>query len=155
MTNLQRYSLNTALRVLRPATHDDIKTVFEWRNLPEIIQDSKLNKYVTWEEHKPWFENAVDSDDSLIYIIGDGYGLARAERDGDEAKVSIYLLEKFRGHGHGTRTIHELTMESFRQWGKILMFAEIQKENRRSRAAFTKCGYRSSGFKGDLIRYEF
>ena len=61
--------LNTNLVNLRPANIGDIRKIYEWRNNEVIVELSLSGSPIVWDDHKPWFEGALLSEDVLILII--------------------------------------------------------------------------------------
>jgi len=131
---------------LRPARIEDASTVFAWRNDPWIIAQGSSGRAVAWEEHEAWFKRTMENVDKLLCVIeshdGVQMGTFRAERSGDYAEISVYLLKEFIGHGLGTQVITEGCRMAFARWPEIrALRAEILKKNARSIHAFTKVGF--------------
>jgi len=90
---------------IRTAVLGDVKTVFKWRNLPEIVELSELRKTVSWKEHKRWFEVALQDNDHFIFIVTSNendVGLMRFQRKNDCCDISIYLTPNNKRKGIGS-----------------------------------------------------
>jgi ribosomal protein S18 acetylase RimI-like enzyme len=143
-TQIQAVKPNVHLRRLEPR---DLLLVFEWRNLPLIIELSSSQQPVTWEQHTAWFPRVLSSDDCLVFIIehnGQPVGQARFDLDdGPSAIISIYLLPEHCGHGLGTAAL-QLACEQLHATRPDIpvINANIRATNARSIQSFKKAGFR-------------
>lgn len=131
---------------LRPAIIDDAKQVFLWRNNPWIVSLSSTQKQVTWEEHTAWFHNVVTSEQHLVLIIQTQLnvdtGIVRLDRTNKEqARINIYLLQEFTGHGIGVQAIKNACYCGFEKWPITNINAYIRQDNYPSISAFCKAGF--------------
>lgn len=132
---------------LRKAFADDAEDIFEWRN-NELTRAMSLNSVeIIWEDHKFWYENAINSPNEII-LIGDSnkqsIGVVRFTRSQPErVLVSINLNPNFRGMGLGKLLLGESVKWLEREHGEIKkIFAEIKTENLVSIAMFKSCGFK-------------
>ncbi len=128
---------------LRPAKSLDTHMVFQWRNRVDIIQNSTLNKSVTWLEHSEWFSGMLSAPSQAMYIIEnpDPIGQVRFDQlEGHVCSVSIYLLPKSQGMGYGVEALKQSCAEISSTWTMPIL-AFIRKGNRASEKAFGKAGF--------------
>ncbi|MCW7490401.1 GNAT family N-acetyltransferase [Leptospira meyeri] len=88
--------------VVRPATDDDCKLLFDWANEPEVRNASFHSEKIEWQEHTSWFLQKLNNPNSLILIFevdGEPAGQIRFDKNIDENYflISFLLDEKFRG----------------------------------------------------------
>ena len=130
---------------LRPATLDDTKTIYKWRNDPWIVSLSSLRKTVSWDEHKKWFEQALSETKYIIYIIEiDGVPAGQIRFENIEKEnfiITIYLMKPFTGKGYGENLIKQSCNIIRTKNLNASIYAFIQKTNKNSISAFSKAGF--------------
>lgn len=130
---------------LRPARADDVRMVFEWRNLPTIIARATSGRPVSWDEHTVWFARTLASDGTRMYIVcrgGEPVGQVRFDRrDADSAVISVYLIENHTRHGAGTTAIRVGSAKALSELGVRRIVACVQLDNARGERSFLKCGF--------------
>jgi RimJ/RimL family protein N-acetyltransferase len=130
---------------LRPLTREDARTVFEWRNMPQIVARATSGRAVSWDEHVRWVEDTVTGDKRRAYIVEDDgrpVGQTRFDRSGERACViSVYLAPGHIGHGIGSFAITEGCRRIFAEWPVEEIVACVQDGNERGRAVFPKCWF--------------
>ncbi|HVO47228.1 MAG TPA: GNAT family N-acetyltransferase [Steroidobacteraceae bacterium] len=143
---------------LRPATLDDARLLFEWRNRPEIVMLSRSRRSVDWNEHVLWLQRVLsDPDHHLLFLVEIAFepaGHLRFDRVDDEScEVSIYLLSGWTGRGFGVHSLAAGCREVFHLWGIGHIDAVVRRDNPRSRSAFIKAGFRETGASDtDVVR---
>ncbi len=89
---------------IRPATRDDARDLFEWRNAPAVRRFSRDEAPIGWDTHDRWLTQAL-ADPRRILLIGSAAaapaGVVRYDLAGSEAEVSIYLAPDRAGRGLG------------------------------------------------------
>lgn len=139
---------------LRPATPDDARRIFAWRNDPWLVSRSTSQLPVSWEEHSRWFERVLTDHRHLLLIIepepGIAAGTVRLDRiDDSRAVVTIYLLREFTGQGFGARALVDACSRAFAGWSIHTIHAHIRKDNHPSFSAFVKAGFVRVGSDAD------
>jgi RimJ/RimL family protein N-acetyltransferase len=142
---------SSSLRV-RPATSDDSRNLFEWRNDAQTRAVSLSSDEITWPDHDRWYTASLANARRLIYIAEmqlattspEPVGMVRFDIDdaGQFAEVSINLNPDARGKGLGTATL----VEGIRQFESDRpelqgTTAQIRDSNAPSIAIFTKAGF--------------
>jgi UDP-2,4-diacetamido-2,4,6-trideoxy-beta-L-altropyranose hydrolase len=142
---------------LRPATRDDARMIFEWRNDPWIVERGSSNRTVTWDEHQTWFARALENSYTKIFVIhvGDSAaGQVRLQRSGDDAEITVYLLKDYTGRGHGVTAIREGASLAFAAWPVRRVVARILLANKESKSAFEKAGFTDAALQSDASHTE-
>ena len=130
---------------LRPATFEDAKRLFVWRNLPEIVAQGKSRSTVGWEEHQRWLAEVLTSENHLLCIAlleGDPVGQIRFDRVEELwADASIYLHPDYTGRGLGPEVLSLGCLRATEVWPEVSIRAVIRARNRRSISTFIKAGF--------------
>ena len=116
---------------IRPATIEDAKMLFEWRNDVETRRMSGSTAPLSWEGHLEWFNKTLSGGfpGRNVYIVefsrGDPVGTVRSdERTDGFTEVSYTVSPAWRGKGLGKRMVTQFAREHLR--GKKLA-ARIKK----------------------------
>ncbi len=132
--------------ILRPATLDDSRQLWEWRNDETVRQVSFSTDPVPWENHCRWFTSRVDSPACRILIAQNAAGLpvgqVRLDVANSRATISISIAAEFRSGGFGRPMIRKATQLAFWQLGVNGVDAFIKADNIASQKVFQHCGYR-------------
>lgn len=141
----------SSLRV-RPATSEDSRNLFEWRNDAQTRAVSLSTDEIAWPDHDRWYTASLANSRRLIYIAEaplattnpEPVGMVRFDVDevGEFAEVSINLNPDARGKGFGTVTL----VEGIRQFESDRpelrgTTALIRDTNAPSIAIFAKAGF--------------
>ena len=89
---------------VRLAKVSDAKSLFDWRNNPNIRAASEQTKPLIWEDHIRWLTNTLQSDTQHVFIgEQDGFpiGVVRFSVEHDHALVSLALAPEAQGKGFG------------------------------------------------------
>ena len=132
---------------LRPATAEDCRQVWLWRNDAETRRASFDSEPIPLAAHERWFLDSLDSPRRKIYIVVAGdrpSGVVRLDVTGQEAAVSIHLAPESRGRGVGPRALQALEAVAFGPLGLVRLAAEIKPDNLASLSAFVKAGFAPS-----------
>lgn len=132
---------------LRPATVDDARLLWEWRNGPSIRAMSGNTDPIPWEEHQAWLVATLDA--GLPAYVAEVEGLPIGTiRLNSRNEVSVTVAPDERGCGYGTEMIRLL--------GELHdgpLVALIKPENEVSRRAFIACGYTLVSTAGEFDAY--
>jgi RimJ/RimL family protein N-acetyltransferase len=135
----------TARLTLRSADLADREKIFNWRNDPWILSFSNSQRTVSLDEHREWFENALNDPTHSIDMIrldDKEIGVIRLNRTGaDQATISIYLLREFCGKGYGTTAIRLACEKGWSLWPISHIDAFTRKTNLASERSFQKNGF--------------
>lgn len=130
---------------LRPATMEDAKMVFCWRNDPFIVSRGTSQRTVAWDEHLQWFYETVSGSERKMWIVlvnGEPAGQVRFDRvHQDRCTISAYLLREFTGHGWGVEAIRGGCDTLFSEWPGEEIVACVREDNASARVGFRKAGF--------------
>ena len=106
---------------------------------------------VEWEEHQLWYEGALKSSRKMLFIIhqsDDPICMIRFDLDKDSisCRVSINMNPEHRGKGLSAKCLREALESLSRDKPNLhTVFAEVRKENTKSRKCFEKCNFLDDG----------
>ncbi|MBU1849264.1 MAG: GNAT family N-acetyltransferase [Nanoarchaeota archaeon] len=131
----------------RFATKEDLKDIYNWRNDKQTRQVSFNSKKISLNEHKEWFNKAINNAYINIFIItkknGDKIGQIRFNKNKNkkQTEISIMIGPEYRGQGYGTRILIEGTKLFFNNFDATEIIAKIKNENTASLRVFEKTGF--------------
>jgi len=133
---------------LRPATPEDARRVWLWRNDPAARAASRHADEIAWETHAAWFPAALARTRMLIAELGgEPVGMARLDAGPGCDTVSLNLAPERRGQGLGRRILEVLCATST---GPLQ--AEVREDNTASLRIFQACGFRETGRDGAFVQ---
>lgn len=139
---------------VRERNESDRMRLFRWRNRPEVVALGASQRQVSWEEHCAWFERVSDGSRHWLRVVevdGVAVGSVRLDRSGDAAEIAVYLEPTATGQGHGVQVIRLACDAAVRCWpGLQFVRAAIRADNRASRIAFERAGFRWARADGAL-----
>lgn len=120
--------------LIRPATMEDARRLFEWRNDPLTRAMSKNSELVEWAGHVEWLERRLSLPEPHLFIAEvDCLSVGTFRVDGDEISYTIAPEQRRRGYA---KQMLQLARERF---GSLI--AEVLPGNEASIAAATKAGH--------------
>lgn len=142
--------------IVRPARITDVRDVFELSNDPIVRKNSFLQEKILWEQHEPWFAQKLNDEKTIFYVIKspqeDFIGYVRFDPEGDlEHRISIHLVDSFRGKGLGKKIIEQATSQAINNGLTKTINAYIKEENVPSLKSFEKAGY---GHAGKTVKHD-
>jgi RimJ/RimL family protein N-acetyltransferase len=93
---------------LRPATLEDAKILFEWRNDPQVRAASHNQGEIDFEDHLNWLRDSLENPDRKLYIAeedGASQGTVRADWNKNAYTLSWAVKPESRGKGVGKRMV--------------------------------------------------
>jgi RimJ/RimL family protein N-acetyltransferase len=134
---------------LRPATPDDCRRVWDWRNDASTRAVAFNADVIPYEQHRRWFETRLTDPDLLFLIIVDGtgepVGYVRCAVHEGAGEVSIALAPQCRGRGYGTEALREAAARFFAEWPLQRLTARVLSTNVASLRAFEHAGFVERG----------
>jgi RimJ/RimL family protein N-acetyltransferase len=149
---------------VRPATSQDSRAVFEWRNDEQTRAASVAVESVEWSEHEAWFSAALASDLRYVYIAerraaDDSIakvGMCRFDvaANGESAETSINLNPAFRGQGLAGEVL-QASIEQFHSdiRSPLPLTATIRPANIGSIHIFLAAGFTETGSAAGFNHY--
>ncbi len=134
--------------VLRRASVDDARFVWEVNNHPSVRAQSVSTAPIPWESHEAWFARRIADAATLFFIAtcgADPAAVVRFEVQDTEATISVAVAPTFRGHGLGSRVIASATDELARARPGTCAVALVRLGNEASLRAFARAGYLRTG----------
>ena len=99
---------------LRPATLEDAKILFEWRNDPQVREASHNQGEISFEDHLAWLEGSLANPDRKLYIAeedGVSVGTVRSDWVENAYTLSWTVMPGARGKGVGKRMVSLLVRQ--------------------------------------------
>ncbi|KTT54140.1 hypothetical protein NS337_11925 [Pseudomonas oryzihabitans] len=133
--------------LLRPATLEDARLLFEGRNAEWVRKASVNTAPIGWEQHLAWLEQVLSQPERRLLLIGetlDGpVGVLRYDRqEGLRAEVSIYLLPERLGQGWGEHLLRCGQQAVRRHWIDLeSIAAQVRPGNLASLQLFQRAGF--------------
>ena len=131
------------LMKIREANDSDTKLIFNWSNDPFVRAQSFYSNAIEFENHKKWFKEKLQNDNSFLLINKFGennIGLVRFELENDKCTVGILIDEKFRGKGFSSLMLINSSTYYFNRF-LTPIFAHIKESNTASIRSFEKAGF--------------
>lgn len=138
--------------LIRLATINDIKKVFELSNDEDVRKNSINQEKIKWEYHIKWFENRIKNTKEPFYIIetldNDFVGQVRFDKK-EELVISISVAKNFRGKGLAAKIIKKCSEKT--KSNKIIAF--VKDCNIASKKSFVKAGYKFIEKENEYLKY--
>jgi Acetyltransferases, including N-acetylases of ribosomal proteins len=139
---------------LKRACKKDMMLIYHWANETSVRQSSFDSRRISLSGHKAWFENVLNSDDIIQYIMYENdipVGQVRIESKEKIGKVSYSIDKEYRGNGYGEMIISLLEKEIMLQKLSInCLIAEVLYSNTASQQIFEKLGYIKTNYDNRL-----
>lgn len=141
----------------RPATMADADRLLAWRNEPSVREWSRSTAEVDRQEHLHWLRSTLDDRRRTLLLVqseGEPVGMARFDRAGNGAEISVTVDRSTRGAGVGAQMIREtseLLLAAFPELCRVT--AEIHAANARSLRAFERAGFTECGGGGNAPQW--
>ncbi|WP_247648376.1 UDP-2,4-diacetamido-2,4,6-trideoxy-beta-L-altropyranose hydrolase [Pseudodesulfovibrio sp. zrk46] len=151
--------LNADIR-LRPATVDDSRRLYNWRNHPAVRARSFQSDPIEYGSHEAWFKSKLADASCKIFIAestnGTALGQIRFEGMPTEALISISVAPDHNGRGIGTH-ITKLGCQSIEAiYPGIPVTAFVMKDNPASANMFRAAGFISApNDADDSLKFEW
>jgi RimJ/RimL family protein N-acetyltransferase len=131
---------------LRPATLEDAKLLFEWRNDPSTRAASHDTAEIGWETHIAWLEKILADPNRRLLLAQRGdapVGTVRADFANGVYELSWTVAPEYRGCGVGAAIVRKVAEEI-----PEALRAEVKVGNTASARIAEKAGMR---FMGEIL----
>ncbi len=130
---------------LRLVETKDAKNIFQWRNHPQVRENSTNHGLISWEEHSEWFNKRISNLDGPL-LIGEienkPVGVVRFDIIKSSAEVSIYLVPDVKIKGLGGCLLEKAEMWlNFHYPNISKLHAKVLFNNEPSKRMFAKLNY--------------
>ena len=137
---------------LRDVLQDDCELIWRWANDPEVRAVSFSSDYISYDEHKKWFDKKLRDPECIFWIAMDEedkpFGQVRFDaRQNGSVDISISLGKEYRGQNYGSILLDIAVERLFNTTTKKEVHAYIKPENVRSIRAFEKARFKWLGMK--------
>jgi RimJ/RimL family protein N-acetyltransferase len=131
---------------LRAANNKDVDLLFKWVNDEDVRKSAFSTEFITYENHKKWFDNILNSDSVFQFIYcydNESVGQIRLNTDTNKAYIDYSVDRAYRGQGHGKRMLlltEDLVRSQFPNIKRLI--AQVKDENTASQKAIESLDYR-------------
>ena len=131
----------------KEAKEEDCRSIFQWRNHPEIRRYFLDSRELTFNEHEKWFAESLKREDRIILIAHDGtapVGIIRFDflkGDPGTAEIDIYVAPELHGKGYGKKILTEGERWLKKRSRVKGLIARVKDENKASMKMFRHCGF--------------
>jgi len=144
---------------LRKIMENDLKMIFNWRNHPDIRNNSFDKGELSLNEHKEWFNNVLKSDFITTYILevdGTPVGVIRFDIESNGAAKINYLIDPLKqGKGFGTEILKLGMKKIFVEKIELKkVYGYVLKENLASIRIFEKLSFKKVSGNTSEIKFE-
>lgn len=122
--------------------------IWNWRNDPITREYSFCDKFITWEEHKIWYQKVLEDISTKLFIgeINDepvGVIRFRNLRDNKSTyEININIAPIYRGKGIGKKLLKSSLIKIREYDHKIdTVIANVKTNNKASKSLFKKSGF--------------
>jgi RimJ/RimL family protein N-acetyltransferase len=143
---------------LRKVRAGDIYDVYRLSNEDYVRKYSANTKKFDWAEHVVWFENMINSDNNLFYVVTDStnrfLGQLRYKVENDAAIVSISLCQSITGKGLSDQLLRQsikFICDEKNEVENIIAF--VSEKNIASKKLFEKTGFRLCEKNNGMSKY--
>lgn len=144
--------------LIRAASAEDVKDIFNWRNDPLTRIMSHESKKICWESHKEWFTKSLNSKNCLLLISEDlnhnKISIIRFDISGNDAIVSINLNPAQRGKNLSKLCLTESIKVFKKKYLSIKkLIAEVNEKNFVSKKVFLEVGFSEYKLYDGIVFY--
>lgn len=134
---------------LRKPTIEDMEMYFSWANDPMVREQSYNSNIIDLENHKQWFESALNNESYFMCIfqnsVGEDIGQVRIQKQQDnEALIGISIDSNHRGKGYSKLMLAVSTNLFLKSNKGYIINAFIKEGNLSSKFAFENAGFQFS-----------
>ena len=139
--------MRAAKVVLRRASVEDSRRVWEWANDPGVRASAFSSDPIPWESHQKWFNAKLVSPHTSLFIGSNGAGIPFGQIRFDlisegEAEIDLNVDASNRKGGLGSALIRAGVDEALKSPALQMVHARIKSDNVASMRAFEKAGFR-------------
>ena len=131
----------------KKAQKKDCDLLFKWANDPVVRKNSFNSEYIKYENHKKWFKNKLNSENSVIYIAilkEKKVGQIRIDIEGDKGYLDYSIAKKFRGNGYGRQLLVKIIyfIKNNNEINIKKLIGKVKYDNIASKKSFEKAEYK-------------
>ncbi len=129
---------------IRNVKENDLEFVFRLSNENEARENSFNSELITYKNHKQWFENQLNKNKKLFFILeynGLTIGQVRFNKKINYSVIGISVSKNYRGKGFAVEGLILACNKYFTEY-QLPIYAYIKKNNIASVKAFEKAGFK-------------
>ena len=129
---------------LNRATYEDEKLLFDWINDIDVRRWSFNKNKILLDEHKSWFKNKINDNDSLIWIFrnnGCDIGMVRLEKEDNQAILNYLISAQHRGKHYAAKMLIMAMQKVTEIWDSTRIVAYTLSDNYPSVKSLEKAGF--------------
>lgn len=138
----------------RNASIDDARLLFDWRNDPTTILNSRSNSDLVFESHISWLKATLDNPIRRLLITeqdGQPVGTVRVDHEADgSVELSWTVAPEARGRGIASRMVQLAVDEIL---GSCTVRAEVKIGNEASIKVARAAGLQVSKQEGEVLHF--
>jgi len=142
---------------LKRATVEQCDILYTWANEEEVRKNSFNQEKIPYEQHVKWFNNKIDSKNSIIFLCYEGeipVGVVRIEVEAAQGTISYSVDKAFRGKGVASSMLKLLEEEIKNNKINIhILIGYVKFDNIPSQNIFKKLGY-TEKMEEESYKYE-
>lgn len=133
---------------LKTLTEDDLETLRNWRNDPQISQFMNTNEHITKEMQIKWFSKVLASKDNQYFVIyqentpAGVVNFINYDKETKSAEAAIYLDPKLQNSTLGIASNISFIEICFDKFGITTLNAEVLAHNKRALRFNLSLGYK-------------
>ena len=129
---------------IRKSNNNDQKFIWEWRNDSNSRSMFFNTAFVSWEEHREWYEE-IERDNNKLCLVAEIneqiIAVSHFQNNHGVASISINTNPKIRGQGQGYRLIRKFSDFAKESLGLTEIIAVVKANNTQSIKSFIKAGF--------------
>jgi spore coat polysaccharide biosynthesis protein SpsF len=138
------------------AEYKDLDLLYQWANDETVRNNSFHSNKIAYVEHKEWFYNKLNSEDTdifIYYINQTAVGQIRLDYYGENAIIGYSIDKVERGKGYGQRLLQLIEQNKLNLKKEVICFiGKVKYANIASQKVFRQMGYSEYRNK-DYIEY--
>jgi UDP-2,4-diacetamido-2,4,6-trideoxy-beta-L-altropyranose hydrolase len=148
-------ALKANMLKIRLVKDDDAQNIFEWRNHPNIRNNSQNSEVISWTDHQKWFKERLSGKNGPL-LIGEvnhlPIGVVRFDVHQSDAEVSIYGVPGIGSKGWGSLLLKKSEFWLKQQYPQVLnLRAKVLPDNTRSINLFEKLNYIAKAHTSPMV----
>ena len=144
--------------VIREATKEDRKALFEWRNDQTLNSVYAPKELQTYQDHCRWFDDFLNDPDRVLLIgVLETFriGGVRFTRSGNEFELHMFLKPTFAGKGYGTALLEEAIVYLTQIETPQRIFARVEIMNPATLHTYDGAGFTAVCEEGSYLHFEW
>ena len=129
---------------IRKATKSDLMLYWNWANELEVRENAFSQEFIELENHKKWFNKKLNSNDSILILIGSEFGAigqVRFDRSDSCYTIDYSLARQYRSFGLGKKIL-SMAIDYLKCEESFTLIGKVKVNNQPSIKVFKSLGFR-------------